>query len=242
MESRGRVLGYSFTSLRNDVNVQQPGLILRVERPTAPRPVTWMRHKFFSHRISLHVVQFLLRLGAQIHIAVVIPQAGATPFVRRNDPGVRCGCRIPLAFGLSKGAGVDVSFRMISHLLSGFALPLTHRCESRLPCPLRNATNCSRANPVDGGPVFAAPDCGACNRVSRAIFRCSTRCSRRSAAARRPEPPRPCHPDRRDPAFSFAPQWGAPGHGVEGSPQPIIFTSHDGTISSPSKLSLSAGP
>ena len=31
-----------------------------------------MRHEFFSHRIGVHVVQLLLRLGARIHIEVLI--------------------------------------------------------------------------------------------------------------------------------------------------------------------------
>jgi hypothetical protein len=53
----------------------------------------------------------------------------------------KVGCRIPLIF---KGAGVDVSIWV--SLAGGFLPDLTRRCGLDPARPLRNATNCSRAN------------------------------------------------------------------------------------------------
>src|SRR5208283_4673058 len=99
--SRGWVLGFSFLlSFRNDINCNQPRLTLRVERPTAPRPVLRMAHQSARHRVAVHVVQLLSFLPVRVHVEVIktrLPKAARSfRLFRKGQPHLFLGCVSPL--------------------------------------------------------------------------------------------------------------------------------------------------
>src|SRR5208283_4162542 len=98
--SRGWVLGFSFLlSFRNDINCNQPRLTLRVERPTAPRPVLRMAHQSARHRVAVHVVQLLSFLPVRVHVEIVkarLPEATRVfARFRKCQPQLFLGCVSP---------------------------------------------------------------------------------------------------------------------------------------------------
>ena len=70
--------------LFNCINPDQPLLILRVKRKTAPRPLFRMFHQPLPHRIRVHIVQFFFPLRITPHIEVVKTPLPKAPVLRHG--------------------------------------------------------------------------------------------------------------------------------------------------------------
>src|SRR6266853_5004769 len=64
------------------IDFDQPGLSLRIERPTAPRPILRMLYQLSCNRIRMHVVELLTNFLTTPHIEIIesgLPETWETP-------------------------------------------------------------------------------------------------------------------------------------------------------------------
>jgi hypothetical protein len=98
---------------------------------------------------------FLFRIGSSQARYTARFLAGGAPFVTRQNMGTRHGCRIPLGFGLSKGAGFDVAFSCSSRIYKNHspALIAVQPSFSTVHCKTLNQS----LLPCYPSPMFAKP-------------------------------------------------------------------------------------
>jgi hypothetical protein len=64
---------HAFQRHSDRINRHQPCFSRRIIRPTAPQPVPRMIHQVSSHRIRIHILQFLSHLLLTPHVEIVEP-------------------------------------------------------------------------------------------------------------------------------------------------------------------------